>query len=47
MKKPIKAVLLIQIDEVEFDYLDIKNSIAKLFENRRINLQVGALGLNA
>ena len=40
MKNSIKILLIILIDDFEFDYLKIKNSIFRLFGNEKINLQV-------
>ena len=40
MKNSIKILLIILIDDFEFDYLKIKYSIFSLFGNEKINLQV-------
>ena len=40
MTNSIKILLIILIDDFEFDYLKIKNSIFRLFGNEKINLQV-------
>ena len=40
MNTPIKIVLDLAIDEVEFDYKSIKKLITELFSGQQINLQV-------
>jgi hypothetical protein len=36
----LKVVLLINVEEVKFDYITVKNLIADIFKDEKINLQV-------
>ncbi|EDM26177.1 hypothetical protein LNTAR_16558 [Lentisphaera araneosa HTCC2155] len=40
MQKILKTVLVLTIEEVEFDYKKIKQIVSRIFEDQRINLQV-------